>query len=278
MVAFFQAWQSFSQANPIFVPYITLLGGKVALFGLFVFFFWVGARLFKAPQGPDFDVPWGMGSVVEIYLFFIAFQAVAIFFKTPHMGDENLEGIIAIWSTLEYLFLLVMVWCVLRFVLGQGLGYAGWAIGKFASDWPIAIRGILFIGVVAGILNFLYWTEILTPSSKIEYEVSLSGIFAGGVFSSIHVVLVLLISPICEETFYRGFAYPVLRNRLPKLFSILLVSSFFAAVHFQWSHFLYVFLMSWAATEAFDRTKRLFASMCIHSVYNALVLSGVFTY
>lgn len=278
MTAFFQWWTNFSQNYPLIVPYIYLLGGKALIFGAFALLAAAGSKMVKDPGAPVFDANWNMRSVAEVFFIFIAFQAVAVYFKTPFMDSPDLEGIVAVWAIVEYLFLFVLLWFILRFVLGKDLAHVGWHSGGLAEDAVVAFRGILFLGVLAGLTNFLYWTEILTPSTKIIERVTLASLFSKGIFSVLQMVLVLIVSPVCEETFYRGFIYPVLRNKLPRFLAVGLVSLFFAAVHFQWNYFILLFLMSCAVTVAYDKTKRLVAPVAIHAVYNILIMLGVFSY
>ena len=249
------------------------------LLGAFILCVEFAKKLQKAASpAPVFDINWRMGSVAEVFLIFVSFQAVAVFFKNPFVGSAHHEGVEAVWAMVEYLFLLVLVWFILRFILKKDLAHAGWRLEEMKADAQVAFRGILFIGVLTVLTNFLYWTELLTPSSKIIRHIKISDLFSQGIFSLIQMGLVLLVSPACEETFYRGFVYPVLRNSLPRGISIFLLSLFFSAVHFQWSYFVLLFLMSWAVTAAYDKTQRLFAPLAIHGFYNLLVLLGFFSY
>ena len=275
---FFQGWIHFSQNHPAAVPFVYLLGGKTLFFCLFVLMTFAGAHFFKSSQPSGFDVNWDMRIVAEIFFTFLLFQAVAVYFKTPFMDSENLEGIVTVWSLIEYVFLFILLWVVARFALGRGLAQMGWRAENLHKDVVVAFRGILFIGVLAGLTNFLYWTEILTVSSKIVERVTLASLLSNGIFSILQMILVLIISPICEETFYRGFIYPVLRNKLPKVFAIVLVSLFFASVHFQWNYFPLLFLMSCAVTVAYDKTQRLVAPVAMHAFYNVLIMLGFFSY
>ncbi len=278
LIKFFQHWQAFTQNNPFVLIYISLLGAKVGLFGVFVVLAFFAKKMFKDAPQQVFDANWHMGSVAQVFLIFVIFQAIAVYFKNPFVGSQYQEGIESAWAIVEYFFLFALLWVVLRFALGKDLAHAGWQLADIRLDARVAFQGILLLGVMAVLTNFLYWTELLTPSSKIIEHVKISDLFSQGIFSVIQMSLVLFVSPVCEETFYRGFIYPVLRNALPRGVSIFLLSAFFAAVHLQWSYFILLFLMSWVVTLAYEKTQSLAAPVAIHVSYNLLVLLGVFTY
>ena len=277
-VKLWQMVQGLAQNHPLVVSYVQLLGGKSALFLLFVLLAWLGAKLYKRPEQALFDINWSMGSVAEVFFMFLVFQMVSLYFKNPFMDSDDLEGIVSAWSIVEYIFLFVLLWFVVRFVHRKGLAYLGWRLPDPAADARVAYKGILFICLLALLTYFLYWTEILAPSIKIIHKMTLATLFSNGLFSVLQIVLVLLVSPVCEETFYRGFVYPVLRNSLPKGLAIVLVSLFFAAVHYQWHFMPLLFILSCALTQAYDTTRRLTASVLIHSFYNLLILFGFFSY
>ncbi len=271
-------WKQFFTGPSVILFYLGLLGGKVAFFGLLVLLARLCSRRIKTPVAPAFDINWDMVAVAQVFFVFLSFQAVAIFFKNPLMGSEQLGGLVSVWSVIEYLFLFVLIWVILRFVLRNDLAHVGWHVGDFKEEGAVALRGMIVVIILAVLTNFLYWTEILERSSKIIERVTLKDIFSNGVFSVIQVILVLLLSPVAEETFYRGFIYPVLRNKLPPALSGILLSLFFAAVHFQWGYFVLLFFMSYAATMAYEKTRRLMAPVAIHIFYNVLVLFGLFSY
>ena len=271
-------WKNFFAGHSLIFFYLELLGGKAVFFGLLVLLARLCARRVKTPVPPAFDINWDMVAVAQVFFVFVFFQAIAIFFKNPLMNSEYLEGLVSVWSVIEYLFLFVLVWVILRFVLRNDLAHVGWHVGDFKEEGIVALRGMIVVIILAVLTNFLYWTEILERSSKILERVTLKDIFSNGVFSVIQVILVLLLSPVAEETFYRGFIYPVLRNKLPTAMAAILLSLFFAAVHFQWGYFVLLFFVSYAATMAYERTRRLLAPVGIHVFYNGMVLFGFFSY
>ncbi len=274
----FQLMADFQQNNGLAVEYLKLLGSKALLFGVLLLLIRIGAKLFKSHGKPPYQIPWGLRAVAEIFFIFLAFQAIAIYFKQPLAGGDNLEGVVAVWSVIEYLFLIVLIWYFVRHVLGSRMANLGWIAARRTRDMFIVLKGLAYVGVLCVLTDLLYWTEILERSSKIIRGVSFHELISEGFFSSVQIGLVLLVSPVCEETLYRGFIYPVLRNRLPAALSAILISIFFAAVHFDPSNFILIFLMSMGATMAYEKSRWIGAPIAVHAFYNALVLKGLFAY
>ncbi len=279
LVPFFQMLQSWKDAHPYALSYVQLIAAKAIFFGLFALIAAFAARKTQVPAGTAWDIPWGMRSVTEVFLIFLGFQALSLVFKNPGgLEQDAVQTLALIWSAIEYVFLFVLIWFFTTFVHHRTFAAAGWGAGHWREDADKAVRGVLFIAVLAVLTNFLYWTELLSRSSKIIERASLSGLFAEGPVALLRMALVLVISPACEETFYRGYAYPALRKRLPIGLATGLLALFFASVHFQWNYFILLMLMSCAATLAYEKSRRLWAPVAIHACYNFFVLMGWFTY
>jgi len=259
---------------------IALLAAKSVFFCLMLGLAWLGTKIFipREDQAPVFPISWSMSSVAQVFFIYVFFQAAAVYFKDPSAAGEQLPGLMALWAAIENLFLFALLWLYLRFGLWSNLRDVGWCRLQGSRDISVLIRGIFFIIVLAVLTNFLYWTEILERSDKVIARVRFQDILGSGGLAWTQLALVLLIAPVCEETFYRGFMYPVLRNRLPGAFSAVLLSLFFASGHFQWSYFVPVFLMSVACTVAYEKTRCVWVSVAIHAFYNFLVTFGVFSY
>ncbi len=111
--------------------------------------------------------------------------------------------------------------------------------------------GLLWLGVR------LYWGGVVFP----------------GVFEAL---VLLVIAPVCEELFFRGFVQDIIRSRLAYgLFGVSLAnvvtSVLFACVHlFSWGafHSFLVFFPSLAFGYVYDRTGRISFCVLLHALYN----------
>lgn len=90
------------------------------------------------------------------------------------------------------------------------------------------------------------------------------------------LVLSGLVVPLGEEVFFRGFAYPVLRNRIGVWPAIILTGLVFALLHFDVFGLLALTAAGIALTFLYERTGSLWSVVIAHGVWNVLVAVGLF--
>lgn len=113
----------------------------------------------------------------------------------------------------------------------------------------------------------IYYKEQAPLSGLLRYE------------SSPWIVLLLLctviiVVPVCEELFFRGYLYAALKAHLGG-HAVWVSSLVFAGLHFYVVQALSVFLMSLGLTALYERQGNLWTSVVAHASVNAVVASTV---
>jgi len=92
----------------------------------------------------------------------------------------------------------------------------------------------------------------------------------------------VLVAPICEETFFRGFVFAGFLNRMPVAVAILLSSLLFAIAHADLGSFAVLFFIGLALAFVRWRTRSLWPGILLHLLNNGvgalvivLVMTGV---
>jgi membrane protease YdiL (CAAX protease family) len=92
----------------------------------------------------------------------------------------------------------------------------------------------------------------------------------------------VILSPICEEIFYRGLIFGVFREKFPKPISLIFQSLVFSLAHISWVHFrivdsLLIFVCGMIFGVLYESTKSLYPAMVCHGLINyfSLILSFV---
>ncbi len=93
-------------------------------------------------------------------------------------------------------------------------------------------------------------------------------------FIMLFLVLAVL-TPIAEETFFRGFLYRLLRKRLPVWAAASLSAAGFAALHGVPALFPWLFYMGVVFALVFERTRSIYSSIMLHGLANALVTLSI---
>ncbi len=89
-------------------------------------------------------------------------------------------------------------------------------------------------------------------------------------------LLVAVLVPVAEETFFRGFVYPPLRRHYGVRGAAWLSAAFFAAVHLQVVNFLPILLLGVVLAVVYERTGSLLPAVVIHGANNLAALVSVY--
>jgi membrane protease YdiL (CAAX protease family) len=179
----------------------------------------------------DWTIPVALGSTVLVE---VAFLGSALWFGARRYGRG--------WD-----------------VLGFRRPLRGW--------WtPVAVLfGAYFVlGVYVGIMELVGLTD-LTPQSTLPEDV-----FESPFTLPLAGVLALLAAPLAEETFFRGFLFPGLRNRWGTLRAALASSLFFALMHFNVGSIIPFTVIGLLLTWAYVVSGSLWMAIGAHFAFNAI--------
>ncbi len=82
------------------------------------------------------------------------------------------------------------------------------------------------------------------------------------------VALAVIVAPVFEEFFFRGFAYPALKYRMGIWPAIAIVSALFATVHFHLPSIVPLFVLAVALVLAYEWTGSILVPVTMHAVFN----------
>lgn len=88
--------------------------------------------------------------------------------------------------------------------------------------------------------------------------------------------LAIVMGPIFEEIFFRGFCYPIFRQRFGRLPAMVITSSIFAFIHDNTFAFWPIFVLGMGLCYVYDKRASLIPSITLHITHNALFISYFF--
>ena len=89
-------------------------------------------------------------------------------------------------------------------------------------------------------------------------------------------VEIVILAPLAEEMFFRGFLYRFLRGRLSFLFSAVISSAVFSLLHYNISSFLGIFVLGMSFAYTYEKKQSLVYPLTLHSLHNLLTLAFIF--
>lgn len=179
---------------------------------------------------------------------------------------------------------LVTLYYMIRFIAARGSGWGELGI-RVPSGKEILCEikaGLLgYIGVLP--LFTVVAAILLTISSLIRYEPPphpLMNVFLEEkqmpFLFGVSLLLGTVVGPVFEEIFFRGFCYPILRNRWGKFWAVALSAAFFAGTHHSGFVFWPIFVLGIALAYIYEKRKSLIASITLHVTHNTLFIAYFF--
>ena len=173
-------------------------------------------------------------------------------------------------------FALVLYWVSVR--KSQSLRGLGFSVKHFLRHIFFAVTSyVTLLPLLAASLFVSIWV-----SDRVRFEAPeqpLYDIFFGDTYEGVlgvTVLLVVLIGPIVEETFFRGFLYNALKTKWGKGRAVVASGIFFALLHANWVGFLPIALLGMTLAYVYEVSGTLVASIALHSIHNGLVMGFVF--
>lgn len=224
--------------------------------------------------------PWGVGEAVIIFLLSIAIgTGLALLMRNYFVN--NYSDVPAVILTLFFssvvLYTLLLGGTFFSVMVRHhshpsALGLRLSGMGK-GTLWGVAVGLPLF---VAAIMVSFIADQLLGPNknpdmvSQAATKVGSGGISIG-LFLLLAIALVIL-APVCEEIFFRGYLYPALRNRVDRTPALIINGVMFAAAHFEIIGFLPRALLGIGLSYVYERNRTLWAPIAGHAVYNGMIL------
>ena len=102
----------------------------------------------------------------------------------------------------------------------------------------------------------------------------LAAFFLGGMIFL--AIFVLLLGPIIEEVFFRGFMYSAIRKRTGIMAAAFLSGAIFSLLHTNIVGFFPIMTLGILLAYLYETTGSLVASIAVHMVHNSIILTLVF--
>ena len=92
---------------------------------------------------------------------------------------------------------------------------------------------------------------------------------------AVAVFLAVIVAPLAEETFFRGFVFAGLRSRFGFKGAAIAASGLFAVAHIQPITFVPIFMIGFVLAWIYAGTGSLGAAILVHAAYNGIIMALV---
>jgi membrane protease YdiL (CAAX protease family) len=220
---------------------------------------------------PRCNPPWGIASIVVVFALYLVLSfalGIIIAVLDLHAGLQISPSALLLASLASEGLLAVLVLGVVRFRYHSSLRI----LGLSGTSW----RDLLYYGICSGFgISFLMIVSMsvffslshLHPQPQPVVDLIVSVAHSRWLFLGC-LLLAGVFAPVCEEMYFRGFVYPVLRHRFGMPAAVLITSCLFAAIHFDLVRFLFLALLGAFLAIVCEKTRSLLPAIAAHSAYN----------
>ena len=221
-------------------------------------------------------IPWGITALILVVATVVPISyalgtLVAVIAQTARLDPDHT---LAVQLCGELLFRGVIIFAFGWYLHRHRIGWTETfglqpSIRHRAVTWGVmfylAMVPPLWIISEASIL-VLRLVKIETPPQPLADTLASSNSSA---FVALLTGFAVVAAPLFEELFFRGFAYPVLKQRLGAVAALVTVSVVFALIHFNLPSMAPLFALSLGLGVVYELTGSLVAPIVMHALFNA---------
>jgi CAAX protease family protein len=230
------------------------------------------------PARPDLDrwplFHWSAREFVPIALAPFGLVLFAYYLVFGYLGWDSDAGGVAVTAA-QQMALLLPIAIYVRRTRGSlaplGLRRGGWKptdiVAGVGAGLGAIVAGTVVIGITIAIVRALTGNQPTTSTALDD---------TNGVWLVLNALMAVLLAPVCEELYFRGFLFQGLRGRLRFIWAGLLSGAFFAFVHVEPIRFFGLAVMGLILAAVFERRRTLVASMAAHATVNLVAVVLLF--
>ena len=143
----------------------------------------------------------------------------------------------------------------------------------FRSFAPSAVGWVVVAFVSYLALAAIYTVIVDPPAEDLPQQLGADESVLLAVVTGIFVVLV---APVVEELFFRGFLYQALRNSWGTVLGVIGSGAIFGGIHFEPDKFVPLFVLGVALAMLFQKTRSVWPCIMLHAINNTLAYAVSF--
>ena len=151
------------------------------------------------------------------------------------------------------------------------------ALGFRRFNASVVFSWIVLLLLVILAANFLYSYLIQTFHLPLQTNDQLLLMYSKNAPLTTYATLLVavLVAPVCEEVFFRGFVFPGLLGGMPVGWAIVLSSLIFAVAHADPGSFIVLFIIGLALAFLRWRTKSIWPCILLHALNNGVAALAI---
>ena len=216
----------------------------------------------------DYSVPWTVRETwlgLAIFVLVLLATAATSFFLSK-VDDASFLSLGMVISELVFLLPVIVLFTYKKISL-KTLGFH-----------PFDSKSL---GIGCGLLIVTYLVTILHNIIIFFLGITTQGELINQIFASLKnpfwfFIVGIVLAPLVEEIFFRGFLFAGFRQRMGWNKAALLSSGIFGLAHFQLAAFIPTFLLGYLFSYLFHRSNSIWPGIIFHAIVNSFGLCAIF--
>jgi hypothetical protein len=224
----------------------------------------------------DARVPWTITDVAYALLFFILMITMgSLVFLVGRVVDVPKGVVPIVGIVVGYLLLVAAIWyfaILKRGATWKMLGIKGFNLAAATSlvvVWFFLVRIVSFLYVILAEWVGLEETQDIARQIPEAFGTGTAGFI-------IAFIMVVVLAPVVEELFFRGFLYQALRQRWGANVAIIASGVLFSLAHFSLYLLVPIAVIGFALAYLYERTDSLGPPIMLHALNNLISVVVVY--
>ncbi len=219
-----------------------------------------------AKEAQDDPLPWSAPEGWISVLLLILLNAGLLFWISRNNSMQLAQSALIVFAELAYILpvFLILAW---KRISWKHLGF-----GKF--DWST-------LGIGCGMLIGGYGIILVHNLVITALGIDTQGQAIFDIFNSLEspvwfILAAVVIAPVVEEIFFRGFLFQGFRKKYGWVSAMLLSSAIFAAAHLDLASLIPTFVLGLVLTYVYHRSNSVWPGILLHFLINAFSTCSVY--
>lgn len=227
-----------------------------------------------------FQAPWTIKDVLLIILMLgiltiligIGLYIFSFFNIEEYFKNAKYKGLYAaLLFFIQWIFIITpfLIYSFKKYKLLDWEDFGFIKIGVWKTIKLVFSGYFLYLGIILIISLIILFTNIKIPGFQIQEQIL--PIFGDNLISLIIAgIVIIIIAPILEEIFFRGFILRSLSNKLGILLGSISSAAFFAIFHFQWQSIIPIFILGLIINSLVIRSRSIVPAIFFHAFNNLI--------
>lgn len=207
-------------------------------------------------------------------LIYVSLQAATI----SSLG----RSVLTVFASSCALYSLLLLGTFVSVKLRHKRGYKDLGLTPSSVIKNTALGLVVGVPLLVGALGLGYLSQqILGPTTRDVVTQPMKEMASGQgapIFLALLMITLIVLAPICEEIYFRGYLYPALRNRLGKQPGLVVNAIFFGLIHLDVVGFLSRALLGYGLGYIYEKRRSLTGPIVAHAFYNGMIVLLALTF